>query len=108
MSAIATLHGLVRQASPKFVRASGEQFGTEYAILSDADGVLGETVKVLMFNAREGDPANPVVAEGSTVDWIVEFEANDRFGLQAQFKKVAGSSPSTLVGVPADVETSRK
>lgn len=90
MSAVVTVHGVVRQFAPKRSRKTGEIFGTEVAILTDAAGVMGETLRVLVFTARDGEPS-PLITEGLTVTWAVEIE-NSSYGLNATFKADASSS----------------
>lgn len=93
MTATLLAHGIIRQTTPKSKRDpitkidTGEVFGTEVAILTEVGEVMGETLRVLVFNTRPGETP-PKIVEGLVVNWIVELDAN-RFGLNATFKREA-------------------
>lgn len=85
MSGIVRLTGPVRSTKPLFKRADGVQFGTEYGVLSECGGVLGETIKVVVFDARPGETPTPTAQLAEPIDWIVEVDAG-QYGLSATFK----------------------
>lgn len=100
MSAIVTVQGQVRSvrrlksATSAAAKEAGQpvEFGTEYAILTDAQNILGETLGVLVFDPRLNDEPVPTPAPGDAVHWVVEVEAN-RYGLSAQFKHDVNAAP---------------
>lgn len=99
MSATVLVHGITRQLSTKTKRATGEAFGTEVSVLTELGDVMGETLRVLVFNPRAGE-YSPTLAEGLTVNWIVEIDAN-QFGMNATFRREATPADLAELGVVA-------
>lgn len=110
MSAIVTVSGQVRtskrltSSKSAAALAAGHpvEFGTEYSVMTEASGILGETLSVLVFDARDGE-AVPAPSHGEHIAWIVEVDSN-RFGLGATFKRevsasVFGAPVSEYVGL---------
>ncbi len=108
MSAVATIHGVIRQTNLLRKKATGEVFGTEVAVLTDAHGVLGDTVMVTVWNPREGDAPLPLFSEGSVIDWVVDFGV-DRSYLRVTFRKDANEVVGwDAAGVKHDLADSKK
>lgn len=111
MSATVIVHGTIRKTRTRTKRATGEVFGTEVSILTEVGDVLGETLPVLVFNARPGE-VGPQITPGHAVTWLVDVESSS-FGLNATFRGVltpeslgelspgALDSSSALADVPA-------
>lgn len=105
MTATMLAQGIVRGVEDRSSRKTGEVFGTEVSVMTEVGDTLGETLKVMVFNAREGDPKPPAFERGQRVGLVVEVEAGT-YGLSARFVRVASEADraAMIVGVPAVVE----
>jgi hypothetical protein len=91
MSSIVLASGVVRASRPLFFGAkherAGEVFGLEVALMTQVGDVLGETLKVVVFEPRDGTPSwDP--QPGENVSVIVEVDSG-RFGLSGTYKRHA-------------------
>lgn len=85
MSAIVVVHGQVRDVRDLHRRNEpgtppGECFARSVKVLTEAEGVLGDTVQVMVWNSDR-----LTVATGEVVDWVVEVSVG-KYGLDATFK----------------------
>lgn len=101
MSAVVKIEGTVRTIKPVTKTSTGEYFGDAVSILTESQGILGETMEVVVFKPRAGE--NPVsYPVGDHVAWVVSVEAG-RFGLRGTFKAVVGTpSVAPVGGWPVD------
>lgn len=87
MTALVVVTGIARSTRELSARASGEVFGTEVSLMTEAGTDLGETLKVLVFDRD----AVHVPTGGAKVSWVVEVEAG-RYGLGATFRRLASAA----------------
>lgn len=85
MTAVVLTEGTIRAVRPLTSRKSGEVFAHEVSILTSIGDVLGETLKVVVFE-REFEVEGPRFEVGLLVSWVVEVDSG-RFGLQATYKR---------------------
>lgn len=98
MTAVVLATGTVRSSRPLSKRDSGEVFAQEVSLLTNVGDVLGETLKVMIWD-RDRDAWSP--KPGEAVSVVVEIDAG-RFGLSATFQRLATEADkrSMPMGVP--------
>lgn len=84
MAAVVTASGTVRAIKPLVKRDTGEAFATEVSLLTNVADVLGETLKVMIWD-RDRGAWTPT--PGETVSVVVEVDAG-RYGLGATFQRL--------------------
>lgn len=94
MSAVVLVHGTVRVVKPATRKADGARYGRHVSVLTEVPlpsggPVLGETMEVTVFDARQGEP--DVRAEvGDHVVWAVEVEGSS-YGVRGRYRAEGGA-----------------
>lgn len=89
---IITVDGVIRGIRPlrhkeTHPTKANQLFAHEVSVLTDADGILGETLKILVFRGTHGLVHELV--PGARIKWITEIDAN-QYGLSAVYKTEYG------------------
>ena len=83
MAFISIIQGPIRASREMTKKNSAEVFGRIVSVLTETDGVLGETVGVMLWDRDAGHVS---VQPGEQVEWVVETRVG-QYGLDVSFKK---------------------
>ena len=96
MTAIALVHGTIRQVTS--FESKAKKIIREAHVLTEFGAVLGETLRVTVFEPRPGE-VGPTLREGSLIWWVVEID-HSSWGLRATIKReLSPADVSALVAV---------